>query len=86
MRPDEDSSLRAVFAGRRGRLLAALLFTEFGGAVQSIAYSSVLPIASNELSGSALYGATLAAGSFTPFSCWRPAPGRSRVWRPAGCC
>ncbi|GAA3525182.1 hypothetical protein GCM10022222_04990 [Amycolatopsis ultiminotia] len=78
------SSLRAVFAGRRGRLLAALLFAEFGGAVQSIAYSSVLPIASNELAGAGLYGATLAAGSFTtilvlaagpgPFA--RMAPGR----------
>lgn len=59
------TSLRSIFAGRRGRLLAALLIAEFGGAVQSIAYSSVLPIAANDLHGSALYGATLAAGSFS---------------------
>jgi hypothetical protein len=58
-----DTSLRAVFRGRRGRLLAALLLAEFGAAVQSVAYSTVLPLASRELDGSALYGATLAAGS-----------------------
>lgn len=57
-------TVRALFAGRRGRLLAALLFTEFGGAVQSIAFSTVLPIASNALHGTALYGATLGAGTF----------------------
>jgi MFS family permease len=58
-----DVSLRAVFRGRRGRLLAGLLLAEFGAAVQSVAYSSVLPLASRELSGSALYGATLASGA-----------------------
>jgi MFS family permease len=58
-----DTSLRAVFRGRRGRLLAGLLLAEFGAAVQSVAYSSVLPLASRELSGSALYGATLASGA-----------------------
>jgi MFS family permease len=58
-----DTSLRAVFAGRRGRLLAALLLAEFAGAVQGIAYSTVLPLASRELDGSRLYGATLSAGS-----------------------
>ncbi|HZZ96433.1 MAG TPA: MFS transporter [Jatrophihabitantaceae bacterium] len=57
--------LRSVFAGRRGRLLAGLLLAEFAGAVQSVAYSAVLPLASRELGGSALYGATLAAGSLT---------------------
>jgi MFS family permease len=59
------TSLRVIFAGRRGRLLIALLFAEFGGAVQSIAYSSVLPIAASALHGTSLYGATLAAGSFS---------------------
>src|SRR5690554_3174434 len=62
---DVDVSLRAIFRGRRGRLLGALLFTEFGAAVHSIAYSSVLPLASAELDGSALYGAVLTAGAFT---------------------
>jgi MFS family permease len=57
--------LRSLFAGSRGRLLAALLFSEFGAAVQSIAYSSVLPVAANQLHGADLYGLTLAAGSFT---------------------
>jgi hypothetical protein len=58
-----DLSLRAVFAGRRGRLLAALLLAEFAAAVQGIAYATVLPLASRDLDGSRLYGATLAAGS-----------------------
>jgi MFS family permease len=43
----------------------ALLFCEFGAAVQSIAYSSVLPVAANQLHGADLYGLTLAAGSFS---------------------
>jgi len=64
-RRQAPTSLRAIFAGRRGRLLTALLFAEFGGAVQSIAYSSVLPIAASALHGTSLYGATLAAGSFS---------------------
>jgi MFS family permease len=58
-----DTSLRAVFTGRRGRLLAALLLAEFAAAVQGIAYATVLPLASRDLDGSRLYGATLAAGS-----------------------
>lgn len=57
--------LQAVFAGRRGRLLAGLLLAEFAGAVGTIAYSSVLPLASRDLDGAALYGATLAAGTLT---------------------
>ncbi|QTR04097.1 hypothetical protein J7S33_03665 [Saccharothrix algeriensis] len=61
---EASTSLRAIFSGRRGAILLALLFTEFGGAVQSIAYSSVLPIAADDLDGASLYGATLAAGSF----------------------
>lgn len=69
------SSLGAIFAGRRGRLLTALLVTEFGAAVQSIAYSTVLPIASRELGGSALYGATLAAGSFAMILVLATGPG-----------
>lgn len=59
------ASLRVIFSGRRGRLLAALLFAEFGGAMQTIAYSTVLPLASRALHGGALYGATLAAGTFS---------------------
>ena len=62
---EQADTLRALFAGRRGRLLTALLFSEFGAAVQSIAYSSVLPVAANQLHGANLYGLTLAAGSFT---------------------
>jgi MFS family permease len=58
-----DISLRAVFAGRRGRLLAALLLAEFAAAVQGIAYATVLPLASRDLDGARLYGATVAAGS-----------------------
>jgi hypothetical protein len=57
--------VRAVFAGRRGRLLAGLLLAEFAAAVQIVAYSSVLPLASRDLHGSSLYGATLAAGTMT---------------------
>jgi MFS family permease len=60
-----DAPLRAIFAGRRGRLLAGLLLAEFAGAVQSVAYSAVLPLAARDLNGGALYGATLAAGSLT---------------------
>lgn len=57
--------MRAVFAGRRGRLLVGLLLAEFAAAIQTIAYAAVLPLASNELSGANLYGATVAAGSLT---------------------
>ncbi|MGI9091904.1 MAG: hypothetical protein ACR2FF_00335 [Mycobacteriales bacterium] len=60
-----EVTLRELFAGRRGRLLIALLVAEFGAAVQSIAYSSVLPITARELHGTALFGATLGAGTFT---------------------
>jgi MFS family permease len=59
------ATLRAVFSGPRGRLLTALLIGEFGGAVQGIAYSTVLPLAATELHGSALYGATLAAATLS---------------------
>lgn len=55
----------ALFAGRRGRLLAGLLLAEFAGALQSVAYSSVLPLASAELDGGSLYGATVAATALT---------------------
>jgi MFS family permease len=58
-------TLHAVFQGRRGRLLAGLLLAEFAAAVQSVAYSAVLPLASRELGGSSLYGATLAAMSLS---------------------
>lgn len=56
--------LREVLAGRRGRLLIALLIGEFGAAVTGTAYSSVLPVASAELHGAALYGATVVAANF----------------------
>ena len=59
-----DTSLRTVFAGRRGRLLIALLLAEFAAAVQIVAYSSVLPLAADDLDGDRLYGATLTAGTF----------------------
>lgn len=55
--------LRTVFAGRRGWFLAALLATEFGGAMQGIAYATVLPVVAAHLDGFRLFGATLAAGS-----------------------
>jgi MFS family permease len=58
-----DTSLRAVFAGPRGRLLAALLLAEFAAAVQGIAYVTVLPFAARDLDGGRLYGATLGAGN-----------------------
>ena len=58
-----DTSLRTVFAGRRGRLLFALLLAEFAAAVQGIAYATVLPAAAADLHGDRLYGATLAAGT-----------------------
>lgn len=57
------AALRVIFAGPRGRLLTALLIGEFGGAVQGIAYSTVLPLAASELHGASLYGATLAAAT-----------------------
>ncbi|GAA4185018.1 MFS transporter [Gryllotalpicola kribbensis] len=63
--PAPAPTLRAVFAGPRGRLLIALLIGEFGGAVQGIAYSTVLPLAACDLHGSALYGATLAAATLS---------------------
>lgn len=52
-----------MFAGRRGRLLIGLLLAEFAAALQVVAYAAVLPIASRELGGGRLYGATVAAGS-----------------------
>jgi MFS family permease len=55
-----DTSLRAVFAGDRGRLLVGLLFAEFGAAIQAVAEAAVLPLASRELHGAPLYGATVA--------------------------
>ena len=60
-----DSSLRAVFAGDRGRLLVGLLFAELGTAIQAVAEAAVLPLASHELHGAALYGATVAGPSLS---------------------
>ncbi|MCB0893286.1 MAG: MFS transporter, partial [Propionibacteriaceae bacterium] len=57
------TGLAAVLHGRRGRFLMALLLTEFAGAMQGIAYSTVLPVMARDLDGFALFGATLAAGS-----------------------
>lgn len=72
---DPDTSLRAVLAGRRGRLLVALLLAEFAAAVQGIAYATVLPLASRELDGSRLYGATLAAGTLVTVLALAAGPG-----------
>lgn len=60
-----DTSLRAVFAGRRGRLLTGLLLAEFAAAIQIVAYTGVLPVATADLGGTRLYGATLAAGAIS---------------------
>src|SRR5262249_31559167 len=62
---EATAPFRAVFAGRRGRLLAGFLLAEFAGAVGVIAYGSVLPLAARDLHGGSLYGATLAAGTLT---------------------
>jgi MFS family permease len=59
-----------------------LLFTEFGGAVQSTAYSSVLPIVSNSIGGAQLYGATLVAGIFTTILVLALGPGPFARLRP----
>jgi len=61
--PAPTVSLREVFRGRRGLFLAALLIAEFGGAMQGLAYTTVLPVVAAELDGFGLYGATLSAGS-----------------------
>jgi MFS family permease len=60
-----DTSLRAVFAGRRGRLLTGLLLAEFAAAIQIVAYTGVLPVATADLGGTRLYGATLASGAIS---------------------
>jgi MFS family permease len=77
-----DTSLRAIFAGRRGRLLAALLLAEFAAAVQGIAYVTVLPLAARDLDGSRLYGATLAAGSLVTALVLALGPGLTARLRP----
>lgn len=82
--PHRHPSLRAIFAGRRGRLLAALLIAEFGIAVHSTAYSSVLPIVSNDLGGDRLYGATLVAGTFATIMILAVGPGPFSRLGPAG--
>ena len=56
-------TLADVLRGRRGRFLLALLLTEFAGAMQVIAYSTVLPALARALDGFTLFGATLAAAS-----------------------
>ncbi|WP_091541138.1 hypothetical protein [Modestobacter sp. DSM 44400] len=81
------TSLRAVFADRRGRLLLALLLAEFAAAVQGIAYITVLPLAARDLDGSRLYGATLAAGRRRLLAEHQPGRGRPAGHRrrvPAG--
>ncbi|RHA37100.1 MFS transporter [Cellulomonas rhizosphaerae] len=52
-----------LFAGTRGRFLATIMLAELGAAMQGIAYSTVLPVVAADLDGSALFGATLAAGN-----------------------
>lgn len=53
----------ALFTGRRGHFLATVMLAELGAAMQGIAYSTVLPVVAADLHGSALFGATLAAGN-----------------------
>lgn len=48
--------LRPLFSGLRGRLLTAVLLTEFAAGVGGLSYSAVLPVAARELGGTALYG------------------------------
>ncbi|RZT59736.1 hypothetical protein EV140_1721 [Microcella alkaliphila] len=57
---DARPSLRTLFRGARGRLLAALLVTEFAAGVSGISYAAVLPVASIELGGLAQYGVAVA--------------------------
>src|SRR3954470_15411154 len=77
-----DTSLRAIFAGPRGRLLAALLLAEFAGAVQGIAYVTVLPLASRDLGGARLYGATLGAGNLVTGLVLALGAGLTALFRP----
>jgi len=55
--------LRQVFRGRRGVFLLSMLLAEFGGGMQGLAVSTVLPVVAGELNGFALFGATLATGN-----------------------
>ncbi|HWD62405.1 MAG TPA: MFS transporter, partial [Humibacter sp.] len=55
--------LRQVFHGRRGVFLFSMLLAEFGGGMQGLAISTVLPVVAQELHGFVLFGATLAAGN-----------------------
>lgn len=55
--------IRQVFHGRRGVFLFSMLLAEFGGGMQGLAISTVLPVVAQELHGFALFGATLAAGN-----------------------
>jgi MFS family permease len=55
--------IRQVFHGRRGVFLFSMLLAEFGGGMQGLAVSTVLPVVAQELHGFALFGATLAAGN-----------------------
>ncbi|MEJ7649601.1 MAG: MFS transporter [Nakamurella sp.] len=73
--PLETPTLRSVLRGRRGGFLAALLLAEFAGAMQGIAYSTVLPVIAADLDGFALFGATLAAGSVAAVLMLSFAPG-----------
>ena len=61
--PPSEPRLAEILRGGRGRFLIALLLTEFAGARQGIAYSTVLPVIAGQLDGFVLFGATLAAGS-----------------------
>lgn len=54
-------SLRQVFRGRRGRLLAAFLLAEFAASVTGLSYAAVLPVAAAELGGLSLYGPAVTA-------------------------
>ena len=68
-------TLADVLRGRRGRFLLALLLTEFAGAMQGIAYSTVLPVLARDLDGFTLFGATLALPVAAQWK-WRGANGQ----------
>jgi MFS family permease len=56
--PEPAPGLRGLLAGERGRLVVGLLAAEFAAAFASIAETAVLPLASRELHGASLFGAT----------------------------
>ncbi|HEY3503682.1 MAG TPA: MFS transporter [Actinocatenispora sp.] len=58
---------RAVFAGRRGRLLAGLMLLEVATGVQSLVVTAILPAITDRLGDRWLYGIALAATTLATF-------------------